>query len=677
MIVSGALKLLLVVMAPIALSSLDGEVQVRVLDPQGLPVPGARVEMRSADRRSPPAVVTTSAEGVAKSDLSAPVEITVEIAGFETVRERIDSGAGDSAVIRLRPSIARSSVDVIVRDDPGVATTVSSNPEIERTGARTAFDAAEQVVPGLSVTRRGVMGYGISTNGTGGVSIRGIGESPNTGVLIVVDGRPDFQGLMGHPLPDFYSLSDAGSVSVTEGPASVLYGSNAMGGVVEVRNWEPPEGMSTRLSGSFGSFYTGQYRLSHGARFRRSFYSVNAGVSHTSGDRHGSAFRDQDGTITAGYDLSSVWKASINGRYGHFHVEDPGPVSAPLANSYARVGRGGFSVNLDDATATTWGYVRVYSSYGNHYITDGFRSTDRTTGFRVDQNVALGPRLILEAGSDVVNYGGKARNAVSRLDYGYHGLTSGAGFVRAQWSAGGRLRLGSGARYEYNSQFGSIVAPEFGASFTLAPGYTLSADIARGFRNPTIRELYMFPAPNPDLLPEHVWNYQASVQAHPAKSLAVSVTGYYASLDNLVVTAGRYPNLQLLNSGAALNRGIETTARWRAHRRITVQSGYAYLRSTNLALYVPGQKFNYGIDVDAGRASIYFGGMSVGQRWGNAQHSLRLAPYTLSSLRMTAPLSRRWRLAAGADNLFNRNYQVVAGYPMPGINGSGGFTLSF
>ena len=672
-----ALKVLAMAMCPIGVLCVNGEVQVRVVDPQGLPVPGARVEVNSPDRRNSPAVAMTPADGVAKFEVDAPVEIVVRATGFDPVRERIESTASDPAVIRLRPAMVRSSIDVIVRDDPGTVTTVGSNLEIERTGARTVFDAVEQVVPGVAVTRRGVMGYGISTNGTGGVTIRGIGESPNAGVLVVVDGRPDFQGLMGHPLPDFYSLSDAGSVSVTEGPASVLYGSNAMGGVVEVKNWEPPEGMSTRLTSSFGSFYTGQYRLSHGARFRRGFYSVNAGVAHTSGDRPSSAFRDQDGTITAGYDLSSVWKASIDGRYGHFHVEDPGPINAPLANSYANVGRGGFSVNLDNSTASTWGYIRAYSSYGNHYITDGFRSTDRTTGIRVDQNIAIAPRLILEVGSDVVNYGGQARNALSRVDYGRHTLNSGAGFVRAQWTATNRLRLHSGVRYEYNSLFGPIAAPEFGASYTVAPGYALSTEIARGFRNPTIRELYMFPAPNPALLPEHVWNYQATFQAHPIKSLTTSVTGYYASLDNLIVTTGYYPNLQLLNAGAALNRGIETTARWRVHRRVAVQSGYAYLRSTNLAPYVPAQKFNYGIDVDAGRAFIYFGGMSVGHRWGNAQHSRKLEAYTLGSLKMTIPLNQQWRLTAMVDNLFNQSYQVVTGYPMPGINAAGGFTVSF
>jgi outer membrane cobalamin receptor len=672
-----ALKTLILAICPIGMLCLNGEVRVRVVDSQELPVSGARVEARSPDRRQEPAISVTSADGTAKFDADAPVEITVQAPGFDLYRDHIDKAAAGPTLIRLRPAIVRSSVDVIIREDRESVATVGSNLEIERTSARTVFDAVEQVVPGVSVTRRGVMGYGISTNGTGGVTIRGMGESPNAGVLIVVDGRPDFQGLMGHPLPDFYSLSDAGSVSVTEGPASVLYGSNAMGGVIEVKNWAPMERMSTRLTSSFGSFHTGQYRLSNGARFERGFYSVNAGVSHTSGDRPSSAFRDQDGTITAGYDLSSVWKASIDGRYGHFHVEDPGPITAPLAGSYARVGRGGFSANLDNATASTWGYIRAYSSYGNHHITDGFRSTDRTTGIRVDQNIAIAPRLILEAGGDVVNYGGQARNALSYLDYGRHTITSVAGFLRAQWTATNRVRLHSGVRYEHNSLFGSIAAPEFGASLSFAPGYSLSAEIARGFRNPTIRELYMFPAPNPSLQPEHVWNYQASFQAHPAKPLTTAVTAYYASLDNLIVTSGRYPNLQLLNTGAALNRGIEATARWRVHKRVTVQSGYAYLRSTNLALYVPGHKLDYGIDVNAGHAFIYFGGMSVGERWANSQHTLKLSAYTAGSLKATVPLSRRWSVTALVDNLFNQDYQVVTGYPMPAVNAAGGFTLSF
>ncbi len=658
-----------------AAGAVRGQTTVRVVDLLDASVPGARVEARapSGDTQAK----RTGPDGQAVFDLAPPLSIRVAAEGFEPASEAIRTAGGGTRVIRLRPAILRTSVDVVVRDEPDPMAPAETRLEIERTGARTVLDAVDRLVPGAFVTRRGVMGYGIATNGTGALSIRGVGGSPNTGVLVVVDGRPDFMGLMGHPLPDFYTLSDAATVTVIEGPASVLYGSNAMGGVVEIRPWVPREGYSTRLTASGGSFRTGQYNLSHGAAFERGWYSVNAGAAHTAGDRQSSAFRNQDGTLTAGYLLSPVWRASLEGRYGHFHVEDPGPVVAPLANSYARVGRGGFTASLDNAAGRLWGRARVYSSFGKHLITDGFRSTDRTIGVRADQNVALAPGLTVQFGADIVNYGGRARNVARSLNFGEHTLTSAAGFGRAQWLPGRRLRLHSGLRYESNSLFGATTAPEFGAALTLREGYSLAVEAAKGYRNPTIRELYLFPAPNPNLLPEYLWNYQATFQARPVASLSASVTAYYADLTNLILTTGRFPNLRLLNTGSVLNRGIETTARWRAARRVTLQSGYAWLRSTNLPPYLPRHKFNFGFDVDAGKAFLHFGAMAVGERYGNAQRTVTLDSYTLGTLKVTVPLGRAWRLHALVDNLFNQDYQVLPGYPMPGANAMGGFTLSF
>lgn len=668
-----AMRTILLALAAVALVTAE-PVRVRVLDPQEGAVPNARVEARAS---SGSIAVTSGIDGVAEIALAPPFDIAVHAPGFEPLRRRVVEASSGVLELRMRPAILRSSIDVVVHDDSQPVALTGANVEIGRSGARTVLDAVDRLVPAAFVTRRGAMGYGIATNGTGGISIRGIGESPNTAVLVVVDGRPDFQGLMGHPLPDFYSLSGADAVTVIAGPASVLYGSNAMGGVVEVRNWEPSEGMTTRLTSSFGSYNTGQYNLTHGTRFDRGYYSVNAGVAHTSGDRPSSAFRNQDGTVSAGYDLSSAWKASLQGRYGHFYVEDPGPVTAPLQSSYASVGRGGFSVNLENATSRAWGYMRALSSHGKHFITDGFRSTDRTSGFRLDQNFALSPRFTLEVGSDVMNFGGQARNVASRLDYGRHDLTSAAGFTRAQWIAARRLRLNSGVRYESNTQFGSITAPEFGVAYDVAPGYTLSAQAAKGFRNPTIRELYLFPAPNPLLEPERVWNYQASFQARPFSTLTASLTAYYADLSNLIVVTGRYPNLRLLNGGAALNRGFEAMVRWRARRNVTVQTGYAALRSTNLAPYVPANKLNYAVEFNAGRAFVSLGGMFVGKRWANPQHNRELDAYALGTLRLTVPVNRNCSFFTIVDNLFNRRYEVVPGYPMPKANAAGGFTVSF
>ena len=82
-------------------------------------------------------------------------------------------------------------------------------------------------VPGLFVTQRGVLGYGVSTGGSGGIKVRGIGGQPNTDVLVLIDGLPQYAGLYGHPIADNYQTSMAERVEVIRGPASLYYGSNA------------------------------------------------------------------------------------------------------------------------------------------------------------------------------------------------------------------------------------------------------------------------------------------------------------------------------------------------------------------------------------------------------------------------------------------------------------------
>ncbi len=671
-------KAFVLMLASIACLPATERVSVKVVDPHGFGVPGALVEVRHPGGGRSPMAVKSDEAGAAALALTPPAAIRASAEGFETAAVPILSVPAGPVTIRLTPAVISTSIEVMVSEPAPVdSATVGTALEIDRGGARTVLDAVDQLVPGAFVTRRGVMGYGIATNGTGSVSIRGIGGSPNTGVLIVVDGRPDMQGLMGHPLPDFYSLSNAESVSVTEGPASVLYGSNAMGGAIEIAPSRPLGGTHTRLSSSLGSFLTGQHRLAHGTRWEKTFYTLHAGTDHTRGERTGAAYRSKDAALGFGRDLSSAWRTSLQGRYGHFHVEDPGPLTAPLVGNFARVGRGGFSFNLDNGYGRTWGYTRLFSSHGRHIITDGFRSVDSTTGLRLHQSFALTSRLTLDAGTEAVRYGGRALNVHRSLNFGEHHLTTAAGFSRAQWNATSRLRLNAGLRQEHNSAFGGISVPEFGASFRIRTGYTFGVGAGKGFRSPTIRELYLFPAPNPLLQPETLWNYQATLRLEPSPSFRASVTGYYADLRDTIATTGRFPNLSLRNMGRSLNRGLETTVRWKPLTRVQVTQGYAYLRSTNLAPNIPAHKWTGAIDLDAGRAYLRLGAMAVGKRWANTARSVQLGGYSTAALKATVPAGAGRSFFLMLDNLLDRSYQVVQGYPMPGRNAAGGFTLEF
>jgi outer membrane cobalamin receptor len=521
------------------------------------------------------------------------------------------------------------------------------------------------------------LGYGISTNGTGEISIRGVGESPNADVLIVVDGRPDFQGEMGHPLPDFFSLSDVGRVSVTEGPASVLYGSNAMGGVVEIDPMEPSRQNETRLTASLGSYLTGQYRIANGGTLGRLSYSVTGGVSHTDGDRDDSHFREGDTSLALGYGFSDHWKATLDGRYGRFYVEDPGPVGDASEANYATVGRGGFSASADDAYGWTYGYIRAFGSYGRNFISDGFRSTDDATGVRVDQTFVLNPKLLADVGTDDMHYGGEAHEEPGGYSFGTHHIDEQAGFARVQWLPFHHLRFNAGYRYQANSQFGGISVPEAGASYSFSDRYSIGFDASKGFRNPTLRELYLFPAPNPGLKPETMWNYQATFHAQPSRRFRAWTTVYYANLRDLIVSLGNYPDMVTLNAGDAINRGVEFNSEWTPVGQVRVQAGYAYLQSTNLAPLVPANKFNYSVAVPVRRLRVDFSGISAGRRYSDLTHTAYLGAYTDATLRLSHPLGEHTAVFVLVDNLFNQRYEFLQGYPMPGINAAGGITLKF
>lgn len=105
-----------------------------------------------------------------------------------------------------------------------VPLTVSSisGEKIASSSESALLPALAEQVPGMFVTERGITGFGVSTGAAGQVSLRGVGGSPNTQVLVLVDGNPQFMGIMGHTMPDAYIASDVEKVEVIRGPASTL-----------------------------------------------------------------------------------------------------------------------------------------------------------------------------------------------------------------------------------------------------------------------------------------------------------------------------------------------------------------------------------------------------------------------------------------------------------------------
>ncbi len=652
------------------------DVLLRVVDPRESPISGAAVEARELSSSKASFGAVSDSQGRVAVPLSPPLALRVQASGFEPLHQKIAKAPADVLTIQLIPAVFHTAIEVLVKEDPVSDGAIERSAlTIERSGARTVYEALDKLVPSAYVPSRSVLGHGLGISNS--IAIRGLGGSPTTQLLMVVDGRPDVMGLMGHPIPDFYSMTEVGSIRIHTGPASVLYGNRAMAGAIEITPTPPRPGFHTELTASLGSYYTGQDRLSHSGTLGKFYYRTALGIEHTNGHRDNSSFRNRDGALNLSYRLTPAWKASLQGRYGHFNVEDPGTIQAPRSGNWSRVGRGGFSAGLENRTEQAWGTIRFFSSHGHHMIHDGFRSVDANTGFRMMESFALRPDLELDVGGDAARYGGRARNIKTAKNFGEYHISEGGGFARARWTAAKSFRLNAGFRYDHNSIFGGIAATEFGASYRFSEDYALSVAIAEGFRNPTIRELYLFPAPTPTLKPERLWNYQATFQLRPTRRLLAWATGYYSDANNLIVRTGRFPNLKLENIGRSLNRGLEANARWQVLRRVSFSSGYAWIRSTNLSPYVPENKFNYSLDFDLNRAFISVGGSTIGRTWADTARTVRIAGYTVVNLRCTVLAGKQWSVFAAVDNLLNRKYEELYGYPMPGTNAAAGFKFRF
>ena len=121
---------------------------------------------------------------------------------------------------------------------------------------------AMQQVPSFFVTSRSMLGYGVSTGAAGTINMRGISGGSGQ-LMVLIDGHPQYNGIYGHPISDAYQTLMAERVEVLRGPASVLYGSNAMGGVLNIVTRQPQaDGTYYNLALSGGSYGTLQGEIS-------------------------------------------------------------------------------------------------------------------------------------------------------------------------------------------------------------------------------------------------------------------------------------------------------------------------------------------------------------------------------------------------------------------------------
>lgn len=590
----------------------------------------------------------------------------------------------------------RSETDV--RHLP-MTVSVVGRSQLEASQQASVLPVLNSQVPGFFSTSRGVMGYGVATGASGQMSLRGIGGPaqaglPTTGLLVLIDGHPQYMGLMGHPIADAYQTMMAERVEVLRGPASVLYGSNAMGGVINIVTRKMQEdGVNTSINIGAGSYGTLQTEATNRIRKGRFSTTVTASYNRTDGHRADMGFEQYGGYTKLGYDFTDNWKLWGDVNITRFNATNPGSVSRPYIDNDQRITRGMTSFALENHYEKTSGALSFFYNWGDHWINDGyqpggkpldyrFNSNDQMLGVSWYQSIQLFQGNRLTVGADYFHFGGEAWNQFfdgHRETSADKSLNEVAGYVDFRQDIAAWLTLDAGARVDYHSQTGTEFIPQVGLAFHLPENAEIKAMASKGFRNPTIREMYMFPPQNPDLKPEKLWNYELSFsQRLMDNRLSYGLNVFYINGENLII---RLPNpngsgMLNQNSGEIENWGAEANVGYQFNPVWSVMANYSWLHMENPVLASPEHKLYGGVNFRKGRWSASTGIQYVKGLYTDLDAATK-ENFVLWDMQGSFKATNYLSFYVRGENLLAQRYEINAGYPMPKATFMGGVNINF
>ena len=557
------------------------------------PIAGARVQSGRAG----------SAETGADGAFVLPVGPgdTLRAAALGYGRATVPLGAADSVVTIALAPLTTVLPDLVVttsRREQRAAQTAVPVTTLDRgeidAAAAASVDRLVGELPGVQL---------LPTNPTGAnLSIRGV-DGPR--VLVLVDGEPISGNLLENRDLSRLSTLAVDRIEVVKGPLSALYGSDALGGVVNVVTRDPDGPLTLGVDGRIGdggrregavtaeSGGPVSYRLSGGWREDRRVASV---------DQPDDAFArvwDLRGTVRA----AAGSRVRLRGDVSLLRERQRWQLSADGFNGFNdNVGANGFveavwSLGQDALRSRL--YLEHYSHRFRQARGDQPLATDSTEIQREDMakvsaiySLALGAQ-VLDLGADLSH---RRIEAPGKLDGAIDDEVV-EGYAQTGWRLG-EVLLNPAARVSWNSRWGAAFTPSVAAAWDATPSLRFRAGVARGFRGPSFKELaWDFPNPfagytirgDPGLTPERSWQTSAGLSWSAGGGIVLSGEAYRNSIRDLIelTAAGTDAGSGLLvfsprNVRRARTQGVELGAHW-ADADWLASAEYNYLDAEDLA----------------------------------------------------------------------------------------------
>ena len=228
-------------------------------------------------------------------------------------------------------------------------------------------------------------------------------------------------------------------------------------------------------------------------------------------------------------------------------------------------------------------------------------------------------------------------------------------------------------RLEDNSHFGEECIAKFGVVLQPFSKTAIRSSVAKGFRTPSIKDLYLFPPANKDLQPERLWNYELGFNQYIGQYFSIDVCGYYYG-DQLIQTAMVAPGQpQYLNIGENEAKGFEVSLRAEPLKNISANLSYAYLDSKENIPFAPN-KLNFFINYQLSKFNLTLYGEYITNLYASYQLNQmppkttieKMENYTLAHLKLNYNIMKNINISLGIENLLSESYEILKGYPMPG-----------
>lgn len=566
--------------------------------------------------------------------------------------------------------------------------------------------AAMRRVPGLTITRWNPIGaFGGGSGGS--VFVRGHGTGrPGSELKTYIDGVPFYMGVWNHPLLDLLPVGAMQNIVVHKGPQPQVVGNGFSAIRMTSRRAELP-GTQGDISVSTGAFNTRIQQAN--ATIRRGIVGLSAsqGYAQSDGHRANANGRLANGLLRADVDIRPALRLSLTGMLVDNSAGDPGVLGKPVSRTGRFDTRGSLlSATLHHTTGTAArgmeGEVQLYRSAGHADWYDQPAPDGNTlasfalSGVRFRENVTPWRGGSVVAGLDIDHIDGAvqfdriAPARPSSFDAPTFQITQPyvAFAHRVDFASKWTITPSIGTRAYVHNRLADEIAPHAGLVVEHDRTLSVRAQWSRGVNYPGL-EVTALSALIPPLgsswerlQPERMKHAEVGVNLQRSVGdmlIGVDAAAFRDDLTDRYVFA--FPPISMppsfLNLGAYRIRGLETSITLQGVGDLSFFGSGSWLNSTRVALPgAPARSFSGGVvwapsrfrlTVDANGQSSMFANTLV--RAASEVNTARVSGFTVWHSRLAIPITRlgsRTELFVSADNLFDRTYEYIPGYPMPG-----------